>query len=309
MSENLLIVKVGSNVLANNERTRLQWQNFRDIADDIDNFEEEQKGRQGWYDDWHDDQEVQAHTLLISSGAFLASRQNGGITNTHLERMDTEERAKYKQQVIGAKEHEMLKNLWSNHLAKRSLYSTIGELDLVTQSQRDAAASRMRQMLGHGIIGIYNNDDQQSLKELDDVVTLHGERYHVMADNDYTTLNVARLAIGARVLTRNFGYGREKQRKATVVFLTTTNGVLEDMEREDSTFETLSTDEARQVADDSLEHTTSCTSNGGMYSKLNCAATIAEETNARVVIAQGKGRFALANAIAGNGGTEIYVNQ
>lgn len=35
----------------------------------------------------------------------------------------------------------------------------------------------------------------------------------------------------------------------------------------------------------------------------------AEETNARVVIAQGKGRFALANAIAGNGGTEIYVNQ
>jgi len=129
-----------------------------------------------------------------------------------------------------------------------------------------------------------------------------------MADNNYTTLNLARLAIGARVLTRNFGYGQERQQKATVVFLTNTNGVLEDVEREDSTFETLSTDEARQIADDSLEHTTSYTSNGGMYSKLNCAATIVEETSARVVIAQGKGRFALANAIAGNGGTEIYAN-
>jgi len=73
--------------------------------------------------------------------------------------MDAEERAKYKQRVISTKEHEMLENIWSRHLTKPSLYSTIGELDLVTQSQRDAAASRMRQMLGHGIIGIYNNDD------------------------------------------------------------------------------------------------------------------------------------------------------
>ena len=306
MSENLLIVKVGSNVLANSDRTRLQFHNFRNIAEDINSFEAQQDDVQGSQSDKYE----QAHTLLISSGAFLASRAGGGVTNAHLEKMDAEERAKYKQQAIGAKEHRILEGAWADSLTKRSMYSTIGALDLVTQSQRDAVARRMYSMLGMGIIGIYNNDDQQSLKELDDVVTLHGERYHIMADNDYTTLSVARLAMGAGLLGgRGQWLDMEKRHEATVVFLTTTDGVLEDVERADSTFETLTTDDARLVAEDSLEHTTSCTSNGGMYSKLTCAATIADETNARVVIAGGKGRFALAKAIAGESGTEIYANQ
>lgn len=307
MSENLLLVKVGSNVLANNARTKLAYENFTNIAEDINHFERTNGGDML-------DQDAEAHTILVSSGAFLAARKFGGVTNTHLEGLGAEELAHFKQQRIDRAAHHELAAAWMLRLGRRVVYSTIGELDLLTLSQRENIAEKIRHMLRQGIIGVYNNDDKQSLQELDDVVSVHGERYHIMADNDYTTLSIARLAVDTRVLggaMDRYGlprwfYDRE-HKEDTVVFLTHTNGVLEDVGRHDSTFGWLKTSDARQIADESLVHAASTTSNGGMYSKLHCAATIAEETQARVVIAEGKGRHALAKAIEGESGTEIVA--
>lgn len=256
----LTVIKAGTAVVSNAERTALDMQSIGHIGEDIAALNAcEVTGtiRQA---------DHALKTVLIVSGAVTAGIERLGWDRAEV---DSDMSLKRVASMVGNS---------ALFAAFEQTTGFIAATDLPTHNDLDTRESwahlelAIRTALGRGLLPILNEGDARSSEELETVLKVSGREFKRFGDNDWLAAHVAAL-LGAR----------------TLIFLTDKDGVLEDKDKPESIVRHLYLDEidgfiAAHVND--LE-----ASNGGMTSKLLAAKFALEHGARRVAIGNGKKQY------------------
>lgn len=271
MKNTLTVVKVGTGVVSNAERTKLDRETIASIGLDISSIE-------GALDSSESAQrlEREGSVILVTSGAVTAGKEKLQLDNEDFKDIRMQQTAA----MVG---NTALFQLWEEATGIVVAHDLLTHNDLQDQEHWDNLAGVIANNLEYGVLNAFNEGDARSTEELQKAIRSKGGEYKRFGDNDQLT---AQLAIKIGDFAREFG-----DQATRVIFLTDTNGVMEDVNREDSRIDCINKDDINEVILSCI--TTDGVSNGGMLSKLLAAKDLTAH-GIDVTIGAGKDSVALS---------------
>lgn len=270
MKNTLTIVKVGTGVVSNAERTKLDRGVIASIGEDIADIEG------GWESSRSARRlEHEGSVVLVTSGAVTAGKEKLRLDNQEFKDIRMQQTAA----MVG---NTALFQLWEEATGIVVGHDLLTHNDLQDQEHWDNLAGVIANNLSYGVLSGFNEGDARSTEELQKKVRSNGREYKRFGDNDQLT---AQLAIKIGSFARDFA-----GQSTRVIFLTDTDGVREDVNRADSRIEYVAEDDINEVILGCIS--TDGVSNGGMLSKLLAAKDLVAQ-GINVTIGAGKEDYAL----------------
>lgn len=286
MKKTLTIVKVGTGVVSNAERTQLDREAIASIGEDIAEIEgtSELTGSARRL-------EHESSVVLVTSGAVTAGKEKLRLDNKEFKEIRMQQTAA----MVG---NTALFQLWEQATGIVVGHDLLTANDLRYQDHWDNLAGVIANNLKYGVLNAFNEGDARSTEELQKTVLSNGREHKRFGDNDQLT---AQLAIKIGRIARDFA-----DQATRVIFLTDTNGVMEDVNRADSRIVSIAEEDINEVILNCI--TTDGVSNGGMLSKLLAAKDLVAQ-GIDVSIGSGKEGGALSALYAEDDGTHIFAKQ
>ena len=296
MNNYTTIVKVGTGVVSNADRTKLDRRTIRDIGADISALEGRESNKETIRRKDSRRLKQGGSIILVSSGAITA-----GIERLRLSRDEVMKSVRM-QQTAAMVGNTVLFKLWEDATGIVVGHDLLTHNDLSDQEHWDNLSGVIANNLNWGVLNVFNEADARSNEELQRVIEMMGHEHKRFGDNDQLA---AHLAVNThRFLSKN----EYVQQYTQAIFLTDTNGVYEDVSRADSKIDTIRQDDIdevilRCVSTDDIE------GNGGMLSKLLAAKELTA-AGIDVSIGAGKTRHALMHLhdYTDGFGTQILAN-
>ncbi|MCA9330337.1 hypothetical protein KDA11_06820 [Candidatus Saccharibacteria bacterium] len=270
MKKDLTIVKVGTGVISNGKRTRLDTRAINSIGKDIASIEGltslNQRAKR---------LEHEGSLILVTSGAVTAGKQKLGLDR----KVFRDVRMKQTAAMIG---NNLLFKLWEDATGILVGSDLLTQNDLTDREHWDNLSGVVANNLKYGVLNAFNEGDARSTEELQRKINSNGREYKRFGDND-------QLASKLAIQLGNFAMSFVSQ-PTRVIFLTDTDGVRQDVKNTESRFKQLHSDELNEVILNCIE--TEGISNGGMLSKMLAAKDLTAN-GINVSIGYGKEEHAL----------------
>lgn len=287
MSE-LTIVKVGTGVVSNQERTQLDRDTIESIGYDIAQIE-----NHAHIDDIGTEQaqrnDHKGSVILVSSGAVTAGKEKLRLDSRAFENTRM-------QQLAAMTGNIALCSLWEEATGMVVAHDLPTHNDLLDAEHWNNLTGAIATALEFGVLPVLNEGDARSTEELQKTIRTNGREFKRFGDNDQLT---ARLALQLGRFALDFS-----GQNTRVIFLTDVNGVREDASNADSVIEYLHVDDINQVILDCVNDTG--VSNGGMLSKLLAAKDLAS-AGISVSIGAGKGEVSLMDLYNYEAGAGTHI--
>ncbi len=272
----LVVVKAGTAVVSNHNRTKLDFENITDIGHDIYQL--------GFGPNSISD------VVLVSSGAVTAGIEKMNLRGNVLSRAEVDSDIR-KKQVIAMIGDPLLTKVWSDSVGVPVASDLPTHNDLATEEHWKNLSSVIFKAISMSILPKFNEGDARSTEELEIKIKRKGKEFKRFADNDPL----------AAMLAENISKSaKETYQKTKLIYLTNMPGVLEDIEDKNSVISNLTVDEIDKYSDKLVDD--SGISNGGMESKLISSKIALKGGVDEVIIGSGFGRnalFSLANSLSG----------
>lgn len=272
MKNTLTIVKVGTGVVSNAERTKLDREAIASIGMDIDSIE----GVSGSFQNARR-LEHEGSVVLVTSGAVTAGKEKLELNRQNFNDIRMQQTAA----MVG---NTTLFQVWEQAAGIVVGHDLLTHNDLRDQDHWDNLAGVIANNLRYGVLSVFNEGDARSTEELQKTVRNNGHEHKRFGDNDQLA---AQLAIKVGSFALDFA-----GQSTRVIFLTDTNGVMEDVARVDSRIDYIAKEDINEVILSCI--TTDGVSNGGMLSKLLAAKDLVAQ-GIDVTIGAGKEDCALSN--------------
>ncbi|RTK93273.1 hypothetical protein EKI60_06225 [Candidatus Saccharibacteria bacterium] len=286
MKKDQTIVKVGTGVVSNYDRTRIDHAAMASIGQDIAAIEGVHVGSKT------ERLDHEGSVVLVSSGAVTAGKEKLGLDT----RLFTDIRMKQMAAMVG---NTMLFQLWEQATGITVGHDLPTHNDLSHQEHWDNMAGVVATNLQYGVLSVFNDGDARSTEELEETVRRNGREMKRFGDNDQLA---AQLGLNLHAFANSL-----VTQSTRVIFLTDTDGVREDACYASSRLSAIAASDLDAVIDNCVV-TTETESNGGMESKLLAAKDLAL-AGIPVSIGAGKDAHALQRLYQydANFGTHILV--
>ncbi len=265
----LTIIKVGTGVIANRQRTAIDYTAMASIGRDIARIEGRERK-----DEKVSTLDHEGSVILVSSGAVAAGKEKLGMNGSDV----CNTRQKQMAAMVG---NTALFGLWEAATGIVVGHDLPTHNDLELQEHWDNMVGVIATNLEYGVLSGFNEGDVRSTEELETNVRAAGRQFKRFGDNDQLAAIIG-VQIGA--FAKSF-VGQSTR----VIFLTNTNGVLEDVRRPDSRIDELRYKDIDEIIEQCLHDETADISNGGMLSKLLAAKQL---VGAGVSVSIGAGKNA-----------------
>jgi glutamate 5-kinase len=270
MKNTLTIVKVGTGVVSNAERTKLDRDAIARIGDDICSIEGAAESARTARRLEHE-----GSLVLVTSGAVTAGKEKLRLNRQKFRDIRMQQTAA----MVG---NTTLFKLWEQATGIVVGHNLLTHSDLRDQDHWDNLAGVIANNLRYGVLSAFNEGDARSTEELQKTVRNNGREHKRFGDNDQLAAHLA-INLGSFALA----FAGQSTR---VIFLTDTNGVMEDVDRVDSRIDYIAEEDINEVILGCI--TTDGVSNGGMLSKLLAAKDLVAQ-GINVTIGAGKEEYAL----------------
>jgi glutamate 5-kinase len=244
----LTFIKVGTGVVSNIERNKLDHNAIASIGNDIAQIEGHfSRGKAKRLDH-------EGSVILVSSGAITAGKEKLGLN----QQLFRDVRMQQMAAMVG---NTTIFGIWAAATGIVVGHDLPTQNDLSHQNHWDNLSAVVMTNLKYGVLTGLNEGDARSTEELQKSVRKHGFEFKRFGDNDQLTAKFA-IKLGSYAI-------QSSNRSTRVIFLTDTNGVYQDASKADSRIDYIKYDDINEVILRCV--TTSGTSNGGMLSKLLAA--------------------------------------
>ncbi len=275
----LLVVKAGTAVVSNQEKTRLDVNNITNIGRDIFQLGFSQKS--------------EADIVLVSSGAVTAGIQRIDLRGDVLSRQEVDNNIR-KKQVAAMIGDPILTRVWSDSVGVPVAADLPTHNDLGRDEHWQSLSNVIFEAIDMNVLPKFNEGDARSTEELESEIITKGIEFKRFADNDPLA---AMLAINLSKASY------EHYQKTKLIYLTSKPGILEDIEDESSVISDISFDELEKFSSELVNDSES--SNGGMDSKIASTLQALKGGVDEVLIGSGIGSQALNNLVKLKAGTRI----
>ncbi len=267
----IIVIKAGTGVVSNAERTALDLEAIGYIGDDIACSKWQRK-----YQVADNKIERRLNTVLVTSGAVTA-----GIERLGWSRQEVDSDIDLKR-VASMAGNTALFSAFEQATGLIAATDLLTHNDLDTQESWEHLKSAINLARNRGLLAIFNEGDARSSEELETTLQVNGKEFKRFGDNDWLASHLA-VQLGA----------------LSLVFLTTTDGVLKrGRGLKELWLEDIDNFIGEHV--DDLE-----ASNGGMTSKLLAAKFALSHGVERVFIGNGKRRYMSTAGVERGWGTTI----
>ncbi|TXG77985.1 hypothetical protein E6P97_00530, partial [Patescibacteria group bacterium] len=171
MKKDLTVVKVGTGVVSNFDRSRIDHAAMASIGQDIAAIEDVRVGTKT------ERLEHEGSVVLVSSGAVTAGKEKLGLDT----RLFIDMRMKQMAAMVG---NTMLFQLWEQATGIVVGHDLPTHNDLSHQEHWDNMAGVVATNLQYGVLSVFNDGDARSTEELEETVRRNGREMKRFGDND-----------------------------------------------------------------------------------------------------------------------------